>query len=58
MLSPWLESQLKASRLTQREEHQERGKFLNVEFMSRVPVKGRYAYPERRASGERKIPEC
>jgi hypothetical protein len=38
MLSPWLESQLKAGRLTQREEHQERGRFLNVESMAGVPV--------------------
>jgi hypothetical protein len=27
-----------AGRLTQREEHQERGRFLNVESMARVPV--------------------
>jgi hypothetical protein len=30
-----------ASRLTQREEHQERGRFLNVESMAVVSVKGR-----------------
>jgi hypothetical protein len=41
MLSPWLEFQLKAVRLTQREEHQERGGLLNVEPMAGVPVKGR-----------------
>jgi hypothetical protein len=39
MLSPWLESQLKAGRLTKRKEHQERGRFLNVEPMAGVPVK-------------------
>ncbi len=39
MLSPWLESQLKAGRLTQREEHQERRRFLNVESMARVQMK-------------------
>jgi hypothetical protein len=33
--------QLKAGRLTQREEHQERRRFLNVESMAGVPVKGR-----------------
>ncbi len=39
MLSPWLESQLKAGRLTKREEHQERERrFLNVESMVRVSV--------------------
>jgi hypothetical protein len=36
-----LETQLKAVRLTQREEHQERGRFLNVESLAGVPVKGR-----------------
>jgi hypothetical protein len=34
-----LESQLKAGRLTQREEHQERGRFLNIESMARVQMK-------------------
>ncbi len=58
MLSPWLGFQLKAGRLTQREEHQERGRFLNVGSMVGVPVKGRKAYPERRTPGQRKIPEC
>ncbi len=38
MLSPWLDSQLKAGRLTQREEHQERRRFLNVESMAGVTV--------------------
>jgi hypothetical protein len=47
-----------AGRLTRREELQERRRFINVESMAGVPVKGRQAYPERRASGERKIPEC
>ncbi len=36
-----METQLKAVRLTQREEHQERGRFLNVESLAGVPVKGR-----------------
>ncbi len=41
MLSPWLESPVTvmAGRLTQREEHQERRRFLNVESMAGVPVK-------------------
>jgi hypothetical protein len=30
-----------AGRLTQRVEHQERGRFLNVDSMAGVPVKGR-----------------
>jgi hypothetical protein len=47
-----------AGRLTQREKHQERGRFLNVESMAGVLVKGGKAYPERRAPGQRKIPEC
>jgi hypothetical protein len=38
MLSPWPESHIKAGRLTQREEHQERGRFLNVESMAGVTV--------------------
>jgi hypothetical protein len=46
-----------AGRLTKREDHQKRGRFPNVESMVGVPFKGKQAYPERRASGERKIPE-
>jgi hypothetical protein len=34
-----MESQLKTGRLTQREEHQKRRRFLNVESMARVQMK-------------------